>query len=243
MPAKALEIKASKKTPSRTGRATRKNATDNKLGLSGADVEQAALLGAAGSELPESRATSKQGKTASTKGNTASGKSRAGASKDDNKEQQDKVQPRKRREGGAVAASKSAEPDVAAGAAAAADGASVDAEALESNAALQVAPEETNRQGPAPELAAEADEAPHVQAGGDNDEDEAPEEVCCVSTNQSLSQALHAILTLCAMEVTSEYVVHSKILLLPVVSRQPSMLKEEQNNMRIVKQRKTQNIE
>ncbi|CAL8463745.1 g3279 [Coccomyxa elongata] len=139
-------------------------------GTSNSNEEQAPLLDAAGSASPETRATSKQAKT--TKGKAASGKSHAGAPKRDTKRQQE-VQPRKRRKGGVIA-SKSAEPDVAEGATA---GASVDAEALETNAALQVSPKGADRPGSAPLLAAEAEEAAHVEAGEEDDEDEAPEEV------------------------------------------------------------------
>ena len=180
MPTKALKAKASKKTESRTGGVSRKNAADNRDGLGSADVEQAPLLGAAGSDLPESRAPSKQAKTAKTKGRTANGKSSAGASKPDNKEQQAKVQPSKRRNGSVAIASKSAEAHVGEGAAAAAKGASKDAKALESAAALQTEPEEAAGQVSAPELAVEG---LHVVAGEEDDADEAPEEVCRNSTH------------------------------------------------------------
>ncbi|BDA48365.1 hypothetical protein COCOBI_12-0420 [Coccomyxa sp. Obi] len=177
VPAKAIVTKASKRTEPRTAKATRKNAADNKIQFSDADVQQEPVLDTAGSDLPETRATSKQAKTANTKGKAASGKSRAGAPKDDKEEQQDKVQPRKRRKGGAADASKSAEQDVGEGSAAVARGASGGAEALESNADFRNAPEETDRQGSAAKLAAEAEEAPRVEAGEQDDEDEGPEEV------------------------------------------------------------------
>lgn len=177
-PGKAIVTKASRRTEPRTAKGAVKSAANNNNHSSGADEEQTPL-DASGSASPETRATSKQAKT--TKGKAASGKSHVGAPRSDTKKQQDEVQPRKRRKGGAVIASTSAEPDVAEGATAAAEGASVDAEALESNAALQVL---TDKPGSAPLLAAEAEEAPHIEAREDDDEDEAPEEVCCASTHE-----------------------------------------------------------